>query len=183
VTARGLPADDPLRALPPDELDALLDEIIESWPTSDPPTSDHLRLEIAAAARRGRSLEPGELVPGCACPTCTGIPEDHLARRRVAPRRRGQRRPALDVDAARAVPVVEVARRLGCGEPVRRGEELHVRCPLHDDEDPSLRVHPDGLLWYCDPCGEGGDGIGLWMRSRSVTFIVAVRELLGAACP
>ena len=42
----GLPADDPLRALG-DKLDEELDAIIESWPS--PRSSDHLRLEVAAA--------------------------------------------------------------------------------------------------------------------------------------
>ena len=84
------------------------------------------------------------------------------------------------LDAARAVSVVEVARRLGCGDPVRRGRELHVRCPLHEDTDPSLRIHADGRRWYCDPCGEGGDAIRLLMRARGLDFPAAARDLAGA---
>ena len=83
------------------------------------------------------------------------------------------------VDHARAVSTVEVARRLGCGDPVRRGRELAVRCPLHEDKDPSLRIHEDGRRWYCDPCGEGGDSIRLHMRARSLDFVTAVGELVG----
>jgi len=32
-------------------------------------------------------------------------------------------------------------------------------------------------LWYCHPCGEGGDAIKLYMRARRIEFAVAVREL------
>ena len=72
---------------------------------------------------------------------------------------------------------MEIAARLGMGEPMKRGRELHVRCPLHDDGNPSLRIHQDGRRWYCDPCGEGGDGIGLYMRARRIGFVEAVQEL------
>ena len=81
------------------------------------------------------------------------------------------------VDHARAVSTVEVANRLGCGDPVRRGKELAVRCPLHEDTDPSLRIHEDGRRWYCDPSGEGGDAIKLFMRARGLDFAQAIREL------
>ena len=127
---------------------------IDSWLGCRPSLSKHLRLEVSAVFQRA-TLEAGAPVPGCACPTCTGIAPDHPARQVRRPRR--DLRPALDVDRARAVSVLEVARRLGCGEPVRRGKELAVRCPLHEDKDPSLRIHEDGRRWYCDPCGEGGD--------------------------
>ena len=81
------------------------------------------------------------------------------------------------VGRARDLQVVDVAHRLGCGGPVKCGSELAVRCPLHEDQDPSPRIASDGRRWYCDPCGEGGDGIQLWMRARRVSFAEAVREL------
>ena len=159
----------------PDELREMEVRAMEAWPGSDPPLSEHLCLEVAAAFHRGRPLDPGTPVPGCGCPNCTGIAADHPARQMRRPRR--DLRPALDVGRARSVSVLEVARRLGCGDPVRRGRELHVRCPLHKDTDPSLRIHVDGRRWYCDPCGEGGDAIGLYMRARRLDFLGAVREL------
>ncbi len=149
--------------------------------------SEHLRLEVATAIHRGRPLEPGAPVPGCACPACTGLPADHPARLPAWRHRDPNRAIMADearrqewertVAAARSVPVVEVARRLGCGDPVRRGKELQVRCPLHQDRHPSLRIASDGRRWFCDPCGEGGDGIALYMRARRVDFAQAVREL------
>jgi hypothetical protein len=39
-------------------------------PPSDPPLSEHIRNEIAAVFVLGRSLEPGEKVPGCGCVEC-----------------------------------------------------------------------------------------------------------------
>lgn len=63
-------------------------------------------------------------------------------------------------EARRLVPVEVLAERLtGPGE--RRGREVYFRCPLHDDTNPSLRVNPETGVWYCDPCGVGGDVIEL----------------------
>ena len=67
----GLPTDDPLRALPRDELGQLLEGFVDSWPTAG--LSEHLSLEVAAAFTKSRPLDAGVLVPGCACERCTGI--------------------------------------------------------------------------------------------------------------
>jgi len=72
---------------------------------------------------------------------------------------------------------LEVVQRLGLGTPVRRGGEFAVRCPLHDDGVPSLRLNPEKQLWYCHPCGVGGDALQLLMRVRRIEFAEAVREL------
>lgn len=88
-------------------------------------------------------------------------------------------RPALDIDAARAFPILEAAQLLGLGEPKRAGREHLVRCVLHEDRRASLRLNPGKGTWYCDPCGEGGDGIALVMRVRGLTFPDAVRFLTG----
>ena len=205
----GLRLDDPLRALG-DGLDEVLDTIIESWPSHR--SSDHLRLEIAAAfdtdrkcslpsvdamlaqgvadiSVRGRqwylsrfaepsALAPGEPVPGCGCPGCTGIPADHAVRQRHL-RRRQARHERFDemVEKARAVPLLEVVQLLELGTPAKKGRELVVCCPLHDDSDPSLQLNPTKQVWYCHPCGIGGDAIRLYMRVRRIEFAEAVREL------
>lgn len=57
------------------------------------------------------------------------------------------------------------------------GKEVRVLCPFHDDEHPSMRLNVHKGLWYCDPCGEGGNGLGLYMRVREVGWAEAVREL------
>ena len=205
----GLPAADPLRALG-DRLHEALDAVIESWPEYG--TSDHLRLEIAAAfdANRTGSLpsvdamlaqgvadidprtrrwyldkfaEPsalalGEPVPGCGCPECTGISADHPVRQRqLRQRKAGHERFAEVLERVRQIPIIQGVKKLGLGEPVRRGKSVMVRCPLHDDRRPSMAVDPGRGLWYCFPCSEGGDGIMLYMKARRLGFAEAVREL------
>ena len=52
--ARGLPADDPLRALPPDELAQLLEDVIASWPRAGIPRGhDPIMEDIIAAVDEG----------------------------------------------------------------------------------------------------------------------------------
>ena len=177
----GLPADDPLRALPPEELGRLLDGVIDSWHSDG--ISDHVSSEIGATYRRGRPLEAGARVPGCVCPLCTGVSDELPAwtRRTPAHARKMESRATWDarVDQARGVPLLEVVRFLGLGDPVKRGKELAVQCPLHEDRHPSLRLNPGKGMWFCHPCGEGGDGLRLFMRARRIEFAEAVKELAG----
>ena len=157
----------------PPEVSTDIDALTCGWTPGEPPTEV---MQEYLARPQTAALAPGAPVPGCACERCTGLPADHPARH--VHRLRRNLHPAVDVDRARAVPLLEIVRRLGCGEPVRRGCELAVRCPLHEDSNPSLRIHPDGRRWYCDPCGEGGDSIALYMKVRQLSFVDAVRELV-----
>ena len=127
---------------------------------------------------------------GCDCPTCTGLPAEHPAHRLpqpTSPRTFGNDHARLRWDrqkeAARHLPIVEVASRLGWGEPVRRGRELVVRCPLHEDRTPSCRLNPERQVWFCDPCGRGGDAIDLYGLARRIGFVEAVRELVTCVAP
>ncbi len=143
--------------------------------------SPHIALEVANAVHLGHRpgdalpLALGDPVPACGCPSCTGVSADDPARRT---RRRTYRqdRP-LPVEDARALSILDVAGRLGLGEPARRGREWAVLCPLHDDTQPSLTLDLDRSLWYCFGCSEGGDGIELVQRVRNCSFAEAVREL------
>jgi hypothetical protein len=92
-------------------------------------------------------------------------------------RRTGSQFDPLPVERAREESILEVARRLELGEPKRAGKEFIVRCPFHEDTKPSLRLNPRKNAWYCFPCNEGGDAIGLWERVRRVDFVTAVREI------
>ena len=56
-----------------------------------------------------------------------------------------------------------------------RGER-RLRCPLHDDRSPSLRLKTSTLVWYCDPCSRGG---GVWDLSRAVLGEDEARVALG----
>jgi hypothetical protein len=139
--------------------------------------SDHLWLEAVEALLGGGPVPAGTPVPGCGCERCTGIPADD-------PTRRPPHRPAEysarndDVERARAIPIVEVARRLGLGDARKAGKEYLVRCPFHDDRRPSLRLSPAKNSWYCDPCAVGGDGIRLAEMVIRCDFRTAVQELV-----
>jgi hypothetical protein len=50
----------------------------------------------------------------------------------------------------------------------KKGSELYVRCPLHDDEHPSLRINPANALWRCDPCQIGGDIFYLYAQTHGL---------------
>jgi DNA primase len=62
--------------------------------------------------------------------------------------------------------------------PLRRigREELGI-CPLHDDKHPSLRVNPEKQVWYCNPCGIGGDVIRFIEIVEKVSFKEALSIL------
>lgn len=82
----------------------------------------------------------------------------------------------LPVREARMASILDVVRRLGLGVPESTyGREHVVRCPFHDDEDPSLTLNAAENLWYCFPCGEGGDVIRLVEDVREVQFHAAVK--------
>jgi hypothetical protein len=139
-------------------------------------TSDHLKAEVAAAHWKGRRtgtpipLDPGVPVPGCTCPDCTGVAADAPVRQTTRPRR--DLRPALDLDAARAVPILEVAARLGIAH--RNGWAV---CPFHQDRSPSLHLNEKKQAAFCNPCGKSWDPIALVMDYKRIPFVDAVKEL------
>jgi hypothetical protein len=140
------------------------------------PLPEHLALEISAAHKRGQPLDPGEPVPGCSCPTCTGIPAEDPARiqpRTWAPSETWERR----VEEARNRPLLDVARDLGM-EPKKAGREHVERCPFHEDKTPSLNINPGKGVWHCFSCLEGGDGIALVRAVRRLGFKEAVEWLV-----
>ncbi len=153
------------------------DEVIASWargPFAYTPCSEHTRLEIVEAfwpEKTGKEpLKDGEPVPGCTCTLCIG---EKAVR---APERPSEWfRDALE--RARGRPILDVVQLLGLGEPVRRGREYAVRCPLHDDDRPSLTINPAQNVWYCFPCGIGGDAIELYRLATGLPFGEVVREL------
>ena len=154
---------------------AVVDELLAyDWREhADPPLSDHARLEVAAAFRRGRPLEPGEPVPGCPCVVCTGIAV--VPTRPKRQERHDHVLPALPVDAARAVGIIEVAAMLGIEH--RRGWAL---CPFHADSSPSLHLNDRKNAAFCNVCGSSWDPIALLMDYRHIEFVDAVRELARA---
>jgi hypothetical protein len=94
---------------------------------------------------------------------------------RRPPSRRGRRDP-LPVEAARAVSILHLFERYG--HQIRRaGVQWVTRCPFHEDQRPSLTLSSAKGLWYCHPCGIGGDAIAYMMRRKGIDFTDAVREV------
>jgi hypothetical protein len=82
----------------------------------------------------------------------------------------------LPVEAARAVPILDVLSRYGV---VCRatGREHLGHCPFGDHRRQHLYVNPQKGLWKCWPCDLGGDGIAFVMRLKGLSFADVVREL------
>jgi hypothetical protein len=161
-------------------LDPRYDVVLGAWLIDDwqdgPPLSRHLDRELDAMDA-GRTLETGAPVPRCGCYLCTGISEaptriDRIDRSRTRRRPRRDPRPALDVDRARAVPIMDVAAMLGIEH--KRGWAV---CPFHADSSPSLHLNPKKQAAFCNPCGKSWDAIALVMDYRNLTFPEAVKEL------
>jgi len=55
---------------------------------------------------------------------------------------------------------------------------LSIKCPLHDDQDPSFVIYNEKNTWYCFGCNEGSDSIDLYMKLNKVSFIDAVKYLI-----
>jgi len=86
--------------------------------------------------------------------------------------------PEYDTHAIKAaVKVSTVIGDLVGQPPVRRGRELLVCCPFHDDRHPSLRINDEKNVWYCHPCGDGGDVFSFVMDHQGLTFADAVSFL------
>jgi hypothetical protein len=65
------------------------------------------------------------------------------------------------------------------------GRSRKVRCPLHQDDTPSLHVYPDAQRgWFCFGCGRGGTvydlAAGLWDRELRGPGFAALRADLQA---
>jgi len=66
---------------------------------------------------------------------------------------------------------------------IRKGADLHGRCPFHDDRTPSLVITPEKNLWHClGACQQGGTVIDWVMKAEGVSLPHAV-ALLRADLP
>ena len=143
---------------------------------------DHLDLAIAHAFHRGYKpgdpmpLGDNDPVPGCNCEHCTGMAPRPVMRPSPSPDAH-----PLDVEGARAVPLLEVVERLGVRGIKRQGTNYRGPCPIHGGDGPNFSVNPARGLFHCFVCGEGGDAIRLVERLRGCSFPEAVRELTDRA--
>jgi hypothetical protein len=59
-----------------------------------------------------------------------------------------------------------------------RGDWADARCPLHQDNNPSLSVNLDHGGYLCRGCGaKGGDMLAFHMRFKNMDFVSAARDL------
>lgn len=72
-----------------------------------------------------------------------------------------------------AVPMREAAVQYGFG-PDRAGR---IRCPFHDDQNPSLRIYEGSGGWWCFVCNEGGSVIDFIAKLFGLPFRLAARKL------
>ncbi len=57
------------------------------------------------------------------------------------------------------------------------GDHLLGRCPLHEDQHPSLHVFPETQSFHCFGCGEGGDVLTFLQKKENLTFGQALEAL------
>ncbi|MFI9228961.1 CHC2 zinc finger domain-containing protein [Streptomyces rimosus] len=48
-----------------------------------------------------------------------------------------------------------------------------TRCPLHEDNTPSLSYNTDRQVWKCHSCGAGGDSYTMIMEKETTDFVGA----------
>lgn len=84
----------------------------------------------------------------------------------------------FDTRRLNAIPVTEVARRLGCNIR-KKGTVFTTNCPWHDDHHPSLTLYErtDENRCHCFSCGKGGSVIDFVMQHEQWTFQEACRWL------
>ncbi len=77
----------------------------------------------------------------------------------------------FDTRRLNAVPITEVARRLGM-DLRRAGTVSRTLCPWHDDRHPSLVLYErtDENRCHCFSCGKGGSAIDLVMQREGIPF-------------
>ncbi len=92
--------------------------------------------------------------------------------------RKAYRGPGLPLEAAKEVPILEVAAALGL-KLKKHALSHRGPCPIHGGEHGNFSVMPKKDSFRCYVCGAAGDGIDLVMAVRGVKFPEAVRELAG----
>jgi len=61
--------------------------------------------------------------------------------------------------------------------PIKRGGRWWLRCPFHDDRNPSLVIDEEKQVWFCHGCGKGGDVITFIQELYNLEFKEAINHL------
>ncbi|MDY4377663.1 DNA primase [Pectobacterium brasiliense] len=75
-----------------------------------------------------------------------------------------------------AVSLVEVVRGQG-RKVVKRGKDVVVLCPFHQEKTPSMVISPDKNLYHCFGCDAGGSVIDWVMKTENLSLPHAVDKL------
>ncbi|WP_431890965.1 CHC2 zinc finger domain-containing protein [Pectobacterium colocasium] len=75
-----------------------------------------------------------------------------------------------------AVSLVEVVRAQG-RKVVKRGKDVVVLCPFHQEKTPSMVISPDKNLYHCFGCDAGGSVIDWVMKTEGLSLPHAVDKL------
>lgn len=83
---------------------------------------------------------------------------------------------------AKAIPILEVAERLGVAGLHRAGIEHVGPCPVCGGKD-RFSINPNLAVFNCRRCDQGGDGVALVSHVLGCDFIRALDFLVGAEAP
>jgi hypothetical protein len=88
--------------------------------------------------------------------------------------------------AARWCDLVDLAQTLTGQQAIKGGNgRYRLRCPFHNDHNPSLIVYPPGKGWWCPVCGKGGDAVAFVAEFNRCSVVEALEtvEVLADTCP
>ena len=74
----------------------------------------------------------------------------------------------------RELKIKDLAEQAGIRIQTRKNGQFVTRCLWHDDNDPSLFIHPTKNLFNCFGCDAGGDVIQWVMKRENLAFADAV---------
>lgn len=77
-------------------------------------------------------------------------------------------------DAARHCDLVDLIQTMTGQTAIRAGDRYKVRCPFHDDHEPSLVIYGPGRGWYCHVCHVGGSSLDFVMRLMHTSAVEAL---------
>ncbi|MBA0168485.1 CHC2 zinc finger domain-containing protein [Pectobacterium sp. CFBP8739] len=77
-----------------------------------------------------------------------------------------------------AVPLVEVVRSQG-RQVFKRGKDVVVLCPFHQEKTPSMVISPEKNLYHCFGCDAGGSVLDWVMKTEGLSLHRAVDRLRG----
>lgn len=82
----------------------------------------------------------------------------------------------LDVPSAKAVPIETL---FSPEKPRQTSQRITCRCPLHDEKLSSFVIYKKNNSFHCFGCKAGGDSIAFVQKLYKVSFVAAVKIILG----